>query len=144
MHAPTDTPRRARLRSRGSIGRWRIESASWVGWLFAVNALVGLLVGVATRTAPGLLVAAVTIGITAAMVYGIHRMRQGSRTAACVVLGAALLISLARGIAELDVFDAIVIALLANGAWGVFQLARVRRDAEHVPPAPVTRAVRSH
>ncbi len=144
MHDPTDTHRRARLRGREAVARWRIESASWVGWLYVVNALVVLLVGVATRAPGSLLAGAVTVGVSAAMTYGIHRMRQGSRGAAIAVVGAALLMSLSRGLAGFGVLDAIVLALLANGAWGVFGLARVRRDAEHVPPAPMTRAAGSH
>ncbi len=141
MPDPTDTHRRASLRGREAVARWRIESASWVGWLFAVNALVGVLISIASRTALGLRVAAGIICVTAVLVYGIHRMRQGSRAAACAVVGAVLLMSLGSGI---NLFNAIVLALVANGAWGVFQLARVRRDAEHVPPAPMKPAARSH
>ena len=138
MSDSTDTHRRARLRGREAVARWRIESASWVGWLFAVNSLVGLLVGIASRTRQGLAASAGIVGVTAVLVYGIHRMRQGSRVAACAVVAAVLLMTLASGI---DLFNAIVLALLVNGAWGVFQLARVRRDAAHVPP-PEVREVR--
>ena len=145
MHDPTDTHRRARLRGREAVARWRIESASWVGWLYVVNAITAVLIGIAGHTPRSLLVSAGVLAVASAMIYGIHRMRQGSRLAACSVVGAALLMSLVRGLGGgINVLDAIVLALLANGAWGVFQLAGVRRDAEHVPPAPMKAAARSH
>ena len=144
MTALTDTHRRAALRGRESVARWRIESASWVGWLYVLNGIVVLTIGAVKGTATSIAVAAGGVGVAAAMVYGIQRMRRGSRVAACAVVGFALFSVLTKGLGEINVLDAIVLALLANGAWGVFQLAEVRRDAAHVPPAPMRAAARSH
>jgi hypothetical protein len=142
----SDTHRRARLRSRESVARWRIESASWVGWLYGVNGAVGaiwgLFRGVAQRSPAVLVGAALTVAICAGMAWGIHRMRQGSRRAAVAVVGCATLFSvigiLSRGF---GVIDLVALGALINGAYGVFELARVRRDSSLVPPAPPRRSL---
>jgi hypothetical protein len=74
------------------------------------------------------------------MVLGIHRMRRGSRVAACAVVGLFLAGKLLAGDPlRWSVWDAAVLLALANGAWGAFQLAAVRRDAADVPAAPEPR-----
>lgn len=137
----TDTHRRARLRGRESVARWRIESASWVGWLYGLSgalvAVAGVVGGVVKRSPAIFVAAGVNVAICAGMAWGIYRMRAGSRAAAVSVVGFGVLTSALAAVAHrFGVIDAVALAALVNGAYGVFELARVRRDAALVPPAP--------
>jgi hypothetical protein len=136
----TDTHRRARLRGRESVARWRVEGASWVGWLYGLTGVLSVAFGAIGGTGASVVGGVVNAGICAAMVFGIHRMRRGSRVAACAVVAVPVVLKLLSAHPLLWSFwDVAVVAVLANGAWGAFQLGAVRRDAAGLPPAPEPR-----
>lgn len=139
-----NTRRRAEIRGRESVARWRIESGVWSGRLFAVIyavlAILPLLSGgreaIAWESAASWLVLAVAICIAT------EQMKKGSRGAASFLIA---LFVVAKTSAWLltgqplwsGAFWTIILAGgLLNGVWGTFTLASARRDAAHVPPAP--------
>lgn len=93
--------------------------------------------------------AAKLFGIALAVLAAAEWLRRGSRTAAVVlfsaVIGAKLLSwRVAREpLSYGAVWTIILIAALANGVWGAFALAAVRREAATLPPAPVRRPASS-
>ena len=138
----TDTHRRAKLRGRESVAKWRIESGVWAGRLFAVLYGVLTIFPLLRRDGPDWASAAVLVVIAAGLLIATERMRHGSRAAACVLLSlflAAKLGAWALGGEPLwrgALWSVIILGALANGVWGTFALAAVRRDAALVPPAP--------
>ncbi|HEV7705630.1 MAG TPA: hypothetical protein VGO46_15135 [Gemmatimonadaceae bacterium] len=140
----TDTHRRAALRGRESVARWRIESGVWSGRLYGVFygvlALLPLVSGgIAERR---WVEATMLVLLAASILVATEQMKRGSRLVACLLfaLFAAAQFSEWRtqGRSSLSgVFWAVLIAGgLANGIWGTFALAKVQHDALGVPPAP--------
>lgn len=142
----TDTHRRASLRGRESVARWRIESGVWAGRLFTVLYAVLSVLPLLRREGPDWVAAIAMAVMTVGLLVATQRMKHGSRVAGCVLLTGFVLAKLGdwllggqplwRGI-----FWTIVIAGgLVNGVWGTFALAAVRREAASVPPAPARSA----
>ena len=138
----TDTHRRAALRGRESVAQWRIQSAVWAGRLYAILFTVLTIVPLLRRGGPDWASAAVLIVIAGAVLFSTERMRRGDRAAACVLLGLFVLAKLAGWLLNGEplwnglVWTVIIFGALANGVWGTFELAAVRRAAVDVPPAP--------
>jgi hypothetical protein len=140
----TDTHRRAALRGRESVARWRIESGVWSGRLygvfFGVLAILPLLSGGSEQQRWG--DALYFIVLSASILVATEQMKRGSRLAACVLftLFAAAKISawLMQGqpLSSGLVWTVLIAGGLANGIWGTFALASVNHDALSVPPAP--------
>ena len=142
MTEPTDTHRRAALRGREAVARWRIKSGVWAGrlfaLLFAVVSIVPLLRSGAPDWGSAIVLALVAVGVIVAA----ERMRHGSRLAACVLLALFIVAKLAdwllAGVPWYSgaLWTLIILGALVNGVWGTFALAGVTRDAASVPPAP--------
>ena len=142
MTIVTDTQRRAALRGREAVAKGRITSGVWAGRLFAVLFAVLAIAPLLQRGQPNWVGALVLAVIAGAILFATERMRRGGRVAACILLalfvGAKLLSWLAGGAPLWSgaLWTVLIFCALANGVWGTFALAAVRRDAEHVPPAP--------
>jgi hypothetical protein len=138
----TDTHRRAALRGRESVARWRIESGVWAGrllaLLYAVLALVPMVASGGRLWGTTILFLLIAAGIF----YAAERTRAGSRVAACALVAMFVLAKLvdARPLWAGALWSLIILGALANGVWGTFALAATRRDAHLVPPAPARRA----
>lgn len=138
----TDTHRRASLRGRESVARWRIESGVWSGRLFSVLYVVLSILPLLRREGPDWIGAIAMAAVTAGLLFATQRMKHGSRVAGCVLLTLFILAKLGSWLVGGQplwhgLFWTIVIAGgLANGVWGTFALAAVHRDAANVPPAP--------
>jgi len=138
----SDTRRRAELRGREAEAQWRIKSAVWAGRLYAVIFVVLSLVPLLNRGGPSWASTIVFLIIAAGLLFATEQMRKGSRVAAILVLCLAILTKLADwllGGAPLyagALWTVIILGALVNGVWGTMILARVRRDAALVPPAP--------
>ena len=137
----TDTHRRAALRGRESVARWRIESGVWAGRLFAL--LYAVLALIAMVTSGGRLwgVTIFFLLIAAGIYYAAERTRVGSRVAACALVALFVVAKLVddRPLWAGALWSLIILGALANGVWGTFALAAARRDALLVPPAPPRR-----
>jgi hypothetical protein len=137
-----DTRRRAELRGREAVAQWRIKSAVWAGRLYTVMFIALSIVPLLNRGGPNWASAIVMVIIAAGLLFATERMRTGSRAAAIVVLCIAILTKLAdwrlsgAPLYAGAVWTLILIGALVNGVWGTLILARVRRDAALVPPAP--------
>lgn len=138
----TDTHRRAALRGRESVARWRIESGVWAGRLYAIFFAAMTIFPMLRRGGPDWASIAVLLLIAAAVLFSTERMRRGDRAAACALLGVFVLAKLAAWLLNGEplwhglVWTLIIVGALANGVWGTFELAAVRRAAADVPPAP--------
>ena len=138
----TDTHRRAALRGREAVAKGRITSGVWAGRLFAVLFAVLAIAPLLQRGQPNWAGALVLAVIAGAILFATERMRRGNRAAACTLLGlfvGAKLLSWLAGGAPLwsgALWTVLIFCALANGVWGTFALTAVKRDAEHVPPAP--------
>lgn len=142
----TDTHRRASLRGRESVARWRIESGVWSGRLFSVLYAVLSILPLLRREGPDWVGAIAMAIVTAGLLLATQRMKHGSRVAGCILLTLFILAKLSAWLIGGQplwhgLFWTIVIAGgLMNGVWGTFALAAVRRDAVDVPPAPARSA----
>lgn len=138
----TDTHRRAALRGREAVAKGRIASGVWAGRLFTIIFAVGYIGPVLQRGKPWLAASVILAAMAAGILFATERMRRGSRAAACILLGlfvsAKLNSWLAAGAPLWSgaLWAVLIFCALANGVWGTFALAAVKRDAEHVPPAP--------
>jgi hypothetical protein len=134
----TDTHRRAALRGRESVARWRIESGVWAGRLFAllytVLAIIPMVASGGRSWGPTIFFLLIAAGIF----YASERTRAGSRVAACVLFALFVLAKLVddRPLWAGALWSLIILGALANGVWGTFALAATRRDALLVPPTP--------
>ena len=95
MTAPSDTHRRAALRGRASVARWRLRGAVWAGWLYTVAFAVLSVVPLLEPGGPEWSSLVVMVLATAGMAYATVRLRDGSRVAACALLGWFVLTKLA-------------------------------------------------
>jgi hypothetical protein len=138
----TDTHRRAALRGREAVAKGRVTSGVWAGRLFAIIFAVGYIGPVLQRGKPWLAASVILAAMAAGILFAPERMRRGSRAAACIVLGLFVSAKLNSWLAAGEplwsgaLWAVLIFCALANGVWGTFALAAVRRDAEHVPPAP--------
>jgi hypothetical protein len=136
----TDTHRRAELRGRESVARWRIESAVWAGRLFAVVFAVATIAPMFKRGGPDWLAIVILGLISAAVLVATQLVHDGSRGAAVALL--ALFVAAKLGAWQLGgdplssglLWSVIFIGAFANGIWGTFSLAAVRSDAALAPP----------
>ena len=137
----SDTHRRAALRGREFVARWRIQSGVWAARLFALFVGVTVLFPLLRQEGPDWLTAAVVLCLALGLLGGAELVRRGSRVAA------VLLVVLYLGLKAVDVASGtpvwhgalvslIVLGALLNGVWGTASLATVQRDALTVPPAP--------
>ena len=142
MTIVTDTHRRAALRGREAVARGRITSGVWAGRLFTIIFAVAYIAPVIQRGGPWLAAVSILAAMAAGILFATERMRRGGRLAACILLGlfvgAKLLSWLAGGqpLWSGALWTVLIFCALANGVWGTFALAAVKRDAAHVPPAP--------
>ena len=140
----TDTHRRAALRGRESVARWRIESGVWSGRLYGVFygvlAIIPLLSGGKEMLRWG--AALYFVILAAGILVTTEQMKRGSRLAACLLFGlfAAAKVSAwlmqGQSLGSGLLWTVLIAGGLANGIWGTFELAAVQRDALRVPPAP--------
>ena len=140
----TDTHRRAALRGRESVARWRIESGVWSGRLYgvyyAVLAILPLLSGgkEVQRWGAALFFVILAAGILVAT----EQMKRGSRLAACLLFALFAATKISAWLMQGQplwgglLWTIIIAGGLANGIWGTFALASAHRDALSVPPAP--------
>ena len=141
----SDTRRRAALRGREAEGQWRIKSGVWAGRLYTVVFVALSIVPLLRRGGPDWVSAVVLLLFAGGLLYSTEKMRKGSVPAAITVLTLAVLTKLADwlvGGAPIyagALWTVIIIGALVNGVWGTIILARVRREAALIPPAP-TRA----
>jgi hypothetical protein len=143
---PTDTQRRARIRSRESVARWRISSAVWGARVFAVILAVLSILPLLRRDHPDWISTTILVLLALSMFVAGEFLRRGSRTAAILLViafVAAKLLSWLGGdpIYAGALWTIIILGALLNGVWGAFELTAVKREAATVPPAP-TRASR--
>ena len=149
MTVPSDTHRRAAIRGRESVARWRINSGVWAARLFAVFFAVVSVVPLLQRAAPNWVGAVILALIAIWILVASELLRRGSRVAALLLLLAFLSAKLANWLVAGDPIysgllgTVVVIGALANGVWGAFELAAVRREAALIPPAPPRDARRS-
>lgn len=142
MSETTDTRKRAALRGREAVARWRIRSGVWAGRIFAVLFAVVSIVPLLRSGGPDWASTIVLALLAGGIVFATERMRRGSRIAACLLLllfVAAKLSDWLLGGVPLwhgALWSVIIAAALANGVWGTFILAAVQREAALVPPAP--------
>jgi hypothetical protein len=142
MTAPTDTHRRAAIRGREAVAQSRIRSAVWSARLFAL--IVGALSIFPLLQADHRNWLAVAVLLLLALaVLGLSEMlRRGNLLAAGLLLGAFLLAKLSAWLLAGEpwwhgIFWTLLIAgALANGLWGSFAMAAIRREAATIPPAP--------
>ncbi|MFL5606009.1 MAG: hypothetical protein ACJ8AD_06150 [Gemmatimonadaceae bacterium] len=134
----TDTHRRAALRGRESVARWRIESGVWAGRLVGLFYVVTSLLPVLTSRGQLWGVTLFFLLIAGGILYAAERTRAGSRVAACSLLAFFVVAKLTDGrpLWAGALWTVIIVAALGNGVWGTFALAAARRDALLVPPAP--------
>jgi len=134
MTEVTDTHRRAGLRGREAVARRRINSGVRAGRVLGIVWGLASIVPLALREPRSL---AVSIAFVAGILLATERMRRGSRVAACVLLALSGFVAIASGVLiTVRVLFAGLTVMFANGVWGAFALARVRRDAGHISPAP--------
>ena len=138
----SDTRRRAELRGREAEAQWRIKSAVWAGRLYTLMFVVLSIIPLLRRGGPDWVSMIILLIIAGGLLFATERMRKGSRAAAISVLGVVILTKLVDWlVAGSPVYAGalwmvIILGALANGVWGTFILARVRREAALVPPAP--------
>lgn len=138
----TDTHRRAALRGREAEAQWRLTGAVWAGRIYTILFVVLSVVPMLRRGGPDWISAIVLLLFAAGLLYATERMRRGSRAAAIVLLGLFIATKLADwliGGAPVyagALWTLIILGALVNGVWGTIALARVRREAALVPPAP--------
>jgi hypothetical protein len=148
MTAPTDTHRRAAIRGREAVAQWRIKSGVWAARLFAVLFAVISVLPLLRRDAPdwvgGIIVAVIAVAILVAS----QMLSRGNRIAAIVLVTAFAGAKLASWLVAKEpiyqgaLWTVIIAGALANGVWGAFELAAVRRDAALIPPAAPRDAAR--
>jgi hypothetical protein len=142
MTETTDTHRRAALRGREAVARWRIQSGVWAGRLFALLFAVLSILPLLRQQGPDWGSAIVLALLAAGIVLAAERMRRSSRLAACLLLvlfvNAKLSDWLLAGVPWWHgaLLTVIIAGALTNGVWGTFALVAVQRDAAQVPPAP--------
>jgi hypothetical protein len=142
MPAPSDTHRRAAIRGRQSVALWRINSGVWAARLFAVYFAVMSILPLLQQTAPNWTGAIILALIAIWLLVASELLRRGSRIAAVLLLVAFLAAKLATWllggspIYSGALWSLIIAGALANGVWGAFELAAVRRQAALIPPAP--------
>ncbi len=142
MTAPSDTHRRAAIRGEESVAKWRISSGVWAARVFAVLFAATAVFPLLRLDAPNW-GAALTLSIIAAgILVASELLRRGSRAAAIILflafVGAKLGAWLLAGepIYQGALWTVVIAAALANGVWGAFALAEVRRKAAQIPPVP--------
>jgi hypothetical protein len=138
----TDTHRRAALRGREAVAQSRITGAVWAGRIYTILFVVLSIVPLLRRGGPDWASTVVLLLFAAGLLYATERMRRGSRAAAVVLLVLFVATKLADWLlAHAPLYSGalwtiIILGALVNGVWGTFALARVRREAALVPPAP--------
>jgi hypothetical protein len=138
----TDTHRRAALRGRESVARWRIQGGVWAGRLYTVLFAVATILPLVRREGPDWFSATLLAVLAAALLFATERMRRGSRVAACALLGLFVAGRLSAWLLAGQpiwnglLWTVIIGGALANATWGTFALAAVQRDTALVPPAP--------
>ena len=138
----TDTHRRAAIRGREAVAQSRITGAVWAGRLYTILFVVLSVAPLLRRGSPDWMSAIILLLFAAGFLYATERMRRGSRVAATALLAFFVLTKLADwllGGAPIyagALWTVIILGALVNGVWGTFALAKVRKDAASVPPAP--------
>jgi hypothetical protein len=138
----TDTHRRAALRGREAVAQWRIKGAVWAGRIFALVIVVVWGASLLRKGGPDFLSVVVLALLAAGLLFAAEKVRHGSRAASVVLLLLFVLIKLLDWLGGTPIYTGalwaiIIVGALVNGVWGTFALARIRRDAELIPPAPL-------
>ena len=134
------TRRRAELRGRAAVARWRSASAVWGARLYAALFAVVSVFPIVYSGERQWKSAGILFVLSLILLALSEWLRRGSRVAALLLVSAlvaAKLVSwlyahepLSRG----AVWTVIVLAALANGVWGTFSLAAAEREAATIPP----------
>ena len=146
----SDTRRRAALRGREAEGQWRIKSAVWAGRLYTIVFVALSIIPLLRRGGPDWISASVLLLFAGGLLYSTEKMRKGSVAAAVTVLTIVVLTKLADWLLAGAPWYAgalwmvIIIGALVNGVWGTVVLARVRREAALIPPAPPRASAPAH
>ena len=142
MTAPSDTHRRAAIRGRESVAKWRISSGVWAARLFAVLFGVMSVLPLFRRDGANWIGAAILALIAVWILVASELLRRGSRIAALLLFVSFLAAKLGAWLVGGEpiyagaLWTVIIAGALANGVWGAFELAAVQRDAALIPPAP--------
>ena len=136
------TRRRAEVRGREAVARWRIQTGTWAGRALAALTAAPVLFAFLDRGGPPWTAVAAQLLVAGLVLAAAERVRRGDRWAAVALLVYFVLEKVGRAVAGTEplwngaLVAAILAFCLAQGVWGTFALARVRRDAAAVPPAP--------
>jgi len=136
--------RRAELRGREAVARWRIQSAVWGGRLFAALFAVVSIFPIVYSGVSQWRSAGILLVLALALLALTEWLRRGSRIAA-VLLFAAVIAAKLRSLVYAHepwsygaVWIVILLAATANGVWGAFALAAARHEARRLAsPAAV-------
>ena len=136
------TRRRADVRGRESVARWRIQTGTWAGRALAALTAAPVLFAFLNRGGPPWAEGAAQLLVGGLVLVAAERVRRGGRWAAVALLAYFVLEKVGRAVAGTEplwsgaLVTAILVFCLAQGVWGTFALARVRREAAEIPPAP--------
>jgi hypothetical protein len=142
MTAPSDTHRRAAIRGRESVAQWRINSGVWAARLYAVLFGVMSVLPLFRREGANWIGAVILALIAVWILVASELLRRGSLIASILLFASFVAAKLAAWLVAGEpiyagaLWTIIIAGALANGVWGAFELARVRRDAALIPPAP--------
>lgn len=133
--------RRAELRGREAVARWRIQSAVWGGRLFATLFAVVSVFPLVYSGVPQWRSAAILLTLALAVLVLSEWLRRGSRVAAVLLLSAVVgaklrsLLFAHEALTYGGVWTVILLVATANGVWGAFALAAARRELMQLSPA---------
>ena len=139
---PTDTRRRASVRGRQAVARWRISSGVWGARLYAALFAVVSIFPIVYSGEPQWMSAAILLVLALTVLALSEMLRRGSRVAAVLLVAAVVAAKLRSWLYAREplshgvVWTIVVLAALMNGAWGAFALAAANREASKIPPRP--------
>ena len=144
----TDTHRRAELRGRESVARWRLATGVWAGRVLAVVLAASGVLALVRHGGPAWGDVLVGIGCAIVALVLAQRIRHGSRPAAIALLVGYPAIKGLMALAGEPWYQGLLVTVaiifgLSQGIWGATSLAAVQREAALVPPAPAKRAPES-
>ena len=137
----SDTHRRADLRGRESVARWRLQTGAWTGRVLAVVFAASGIGPLLRRGGPAWPDVVLGLVLAAAALVLAQRILRGSRGAAVALLvgylvAKALMVLAGEPWYQGLLVTTVVVFGLSQGIWGATSLAAVRREAPLVPPAP--------
>ena len=142
MTSPSsDTHRRAELRGRESVARWRLKTGTWAGRVLAVVFAASGVMALLRRGGPAWADVVLGLGLAVVALVLAQRVQHGSRGAAIALLVGYLAVKALMALAGEPWYQGLLVTAvlvfgLSQGIWGATSLAAVQRDAATVPPAP--------